>query len=123
MEPAVGTQPVMKATAACSTILPGFASLNLQLTLLPEPAATNGTTEGPMQQPHGAVHVYLALDNSGSMSGRPIEEAKQAIGTFLDRAPLHQLESCHLIVYDNRVSLCQDMQGLTKMNRDNTVRA
>ena len=39
------------------------------------------------------LHIYLALDNSGSMSGSPINDAKAAITSFIDAAPREELAS------------------------------
>ncbi len=55
-------------------------------------------------QPPEGVHVYLALDISGSMGGAPIEAAKQAVAEFaLQALALPALADLQLFLYDDKV--------------------
>ncbi|MET9265616.1 Hsp70 family protein [Amycolatopsis sp. NPDC004079] len=54
----------------------------------------------------GRTTVYLAFDLSGSMSGRPLEEAKRAAHAFAGQCDL-STTSIGLIAFSDRAEICQ----------------
>jgi len=55
------------------------------------------------QKERAPINLALVIDRSGSMSGRPLEEAKRCVGMIVDR--LGPKDRASLVVYDNEVDV------------------
>jgi hypothetical protein len=83
-------QPQLAARGDAFEVL-GSTYLTISLTC-------NGGVQQAKRRP--PLHLYLALDNSGSMAGAALSDAKAAAAEFLEQAAALELASLHLLVFN-----------------------
>jgi Ca-activated chloride channel family protein len=91
------TSPQMLLTPQRAALLAGHDN---ELKLLVRVQAQAPPTDGPVRQP---LNLALVIDRSGSMSGRPLEEAKRCAAFIVDS--LDADDTVSLVTYDDRVQI------------------
>ena len=60
------------------------------------------------------LNIAIVLDRSGSMSGHPLNEAKQSAKMLIDR--MNEDDRVSIITFDNRVDVIASNQHVTNKN-------
>lgn len=86
-------------------LLEGHSNACLALVRVRAPAAP------ALQARRKALNLALVIDRSGSMSGRPLEEAKRCVGMIIDR--LSPRDRASIVTYDSTVDTIVPAQNVT----------
>ena len=103
------TQPMLILTPRHPALLSGFDNqLDILVRLQAPPQIDKSQERSPL-------NLAIVLDRSGSMSGRPLEEAKRCASFVIDR--LGPKDRASIVVYDNEVSLLVPSSEVTDKER------
>jgi Ca-activated chloride channel family protein len=95
----------LDVTPLRDALLEGHNNACLALVRVKAPAAP------ALQTRRKALNLALVIDRSGSMSGRPLEEAKRCVGMIIDR--LGPQDRAAVVVYDSVVDTIVPAQRVT----------